>query len=60
MCLCDLKPKIWQFLKMKENYKGFTQFLNEDWISDFAFIESFFRHINKLNSKQMRKGIFAH
>ena len=44
---------------MKEKYKDFTQFSNKHWYSDFAFIISWFRPMNKLNTKLMGKETFA-
>ena len=44
-CAWDLKPQTWQLLKMKEKFKGLTQFSNRDWLSDFAFMVNLFWHI---------------
>ena len=47
-----LGPKAANLATLKKKYKGFTQFSNKDWFSDFAFMVNLFSHIKELNTKQ--------
>ena len=54
----ELKDAIQTFMESKGN--SVDEFMNEEWIEDFAFLVDISTHLNELNSRLQRKGQLIH
>ena len=54
----ESKDAIQTFMESKGN--GVDEFMNEEWIEDFAFLVDITTHLNELNSRLQRKGQLIH
>jgi len=54
----ELKDAIQTFMESKGN--SVDEFMNEEWIEDFAFLVDITPHLNELNSRLQRKGQLIH
>ena len=54
----ELKDAIQTFMESKGN--SVDEFINEEWIEDFAFLVDITTHLNELNSRLQRKGQLIH
>ena len=54
----ELKDAIQTFMESKGN--SVDEFMNEEWIEDFAFLVDITTHLNELNSRLQRKGQLIH